>query len=66
MMPSVVFFVVILLAGGVMAWNQQHMNKQVAALPPDARKRMRTVFPAAMALVLVLVLIVIYFLRPHT
>jgi uncharacterized iron-regulated membrane protein len=54
-----------LIAGCFMAWNQRRMQSQVAALPPAARKRMRTVFPAVMVAILLLTFIVVYLMSPR-
>jgi hypothetical protein len=58
-------FALIVLLGGLSAWIQQRLRKQVAALPADARWRRGVVFPAVMGGIVVLFFVVIYLLRPH-
>jgi hypothetical protein len=55
----------IALLGALSAWGHQRLRGQAAALPPDARRRMTTVFPAVMGLIIVMTFIAIYLLRPH-
>ena len=45
--------------------TQNRLRGQMAELPPGARRRMKTVFPAVMGLIIVATFIAIYFLRPH-
>jgi UDP-N-acetylmuramyl pentapeptide phosphotransferase/UDP-N-acetylglucosamine-1-phosphate transferase len=45
--------------------TQKRLRGQAAQLPADARRRMKTVFPAVMGLIIVVTFIAIYLLRTH-
>lgn len=62
---TITAIVLLLLAGGFSAWSQRRLQGQVASLQADARKRMRTVFPAIMAIILVVFFIALYVMRLH-
>jgi hypothetical protein len=68
-MDSVFLFILILIAGGFAAWSQKRTQVQVAALPPEMRKRLRkrmlTVFLPVMGGIIALTFLLIFLLRPH-
>jgi len=60
------FAIVILLlaaVGYVQMRSQSRLRENMAKLPPDARRRMVTVFPVAMGVIIALVFVALYFLR---
>jgi hypothetical protein len=64
----VTYAIVILVIGAlgyVQVRNQNRLRGQMAQLPADARRRMKTVFPAVMGLIIAVTFIAIYLLRPH-
>lgn len=65
MLYYAIVILVLVALGYLQVRVQSRLRGQMAQLPADSRRRMKTVFPAILALVLVVTFIAIYFLRPH-